>query len=130
MVNCLPALGFGNEAPKSGKLGGWRDAIGFAYKPTLLPAFMAHADIVEPLLSAGADKSIRNAGGLTALGVVTPPFEDLRNIYDLVGAALAPYGLKMDYERIEARRPRIAEMLRWELQLSVVSSQSSVFSFQ
>jgi NAD(P)-dependent dehydrogenase (short-subunit alcohol dehydrogenase family) len=75
-------------------------------------AFLAHADIVELLLAAGADKSIRNTTGITALDVVAPPFEDLRNIYDLVGAALAPYGLELDYERIEATRPRIAEMLR------------------
>ncbi|MDH3457878.1 MAG: SDR family NAD(P)-dependent oxidoreductase [Gemmatimonadota bacterium] len=78
----------------------------------LAAAFMAHADIVELLLAAGADKSIRNAGGVTALDVVAPPFEELRNLYDLVGAALAPYGLELDYERIEATRPRIAEMLR------------------
>jgi NAD(P)-dependent dehydrogenase (short-subunit alcohol dehydrogenase family) len=75
-------------------------------------AFFAHADIVEMLLAAGADKSIRNNAGSTALDAVTPPFEAVRNIYDFVGAALAPYGLKLDYERIEATRPRIAEMLR------------------
>jgi NAD(P)-dependent dehydrogenase (short-subunit alcohol dehydrogenase family) len=75
-------------------------------------AFFAHADIVEALLAAGADKSIRNNAGSTALDVVTLPFENVRNIYDFVGAALAPYGLELDYERIEATRPRIAEMLR------------------
>jgi hypothetical protein len=30
----------------------------------------------------------------------------------LIGGALAPLGLKLDYERIEATRPKIAEMLR------------------
>ncbi|UCF19278.1 MAG: SDR family NAD(P)-dependent oxidoreductase [Gemmatimonadota bacterium] len=75
-------------------------------------AFFAHADIVEALLAAGADKSIRNNNGSTALDAVTPPFEAVRNIYDFVGAALAPYGLELDYERIEATRPRIAELLR------------------
>ncbi len=64
------------------------------------------------LLAAGADKSIRNNVGSTALDVVTAPFEAMRNIYDFVGSALAPYGLELDYERIEATRPSIAEMLR------------------
>ncbi len=40
------------------------------------------------------------------------PFEGMIGIYDFVGAALAPYGLELDYERIEQTRPRIAEMLR------------------
>jgi NAD(P)-dependent dehydrogenase (short-subunit alcohol dehydrogenase family) len=75
-------------------------------------AFFARADIVEALLAAGADKSIRNSAGSTALDVVTPPFEVVRDIYDFVGAALAPYGLELDYKRIEATRPRIAEMLQ------------------
>jgi NAD(P)-dependent dehydrogenase (short-subunit alcohol dehydrogenase family) len=75
-------------------------------------AFFARADIVEALLAAGADKSIRNNAGSTALDVVTPPFEVVRDIYDFVGAALAPYGLELDYERIETTRPRIAEMLQ------------------
>ena len=63
-------------------------------------------------MAAGADKSIRNNTRSRALDVVTPPFEVVRDIYDFVGAALAPYGLELDYERIEASRPRSAEMLR------------------
>ena len=75
-------------------------------------AFFGRTDVVEVLLGAGADKSIRNNGGSTALDVVTVPFEAMRDIYDFVGAALAPYGLQLDYARIEAARPAIAEMLR------------------
>jgi len=75
-------------------------------------AFFARADLVETLLAAGADKSIRNNDGLTALDVVATPFEEVRNIYDFIGAALASYGLKLDYERIEATRPLIVEMLQ------------------
>ena len=55
---------------------------------------------------------ITNNTGSTALDAVTTPFEDVRNIYDFVGASPEPYGLKLDYERIEATRPRIVEMLR------------------
>ncbi len=75
-------------------------------------AFFAHEEIVAALLDAGADKSIRNNAGSTALDAVTPPFEAVRDIYDFVGSMLKPYGLVLDYERIEATRPKIAEMLR------------------
>lgn len=75
-------------------------------------AFFARTEIVEALLTAGADKSLRNNAGSTALDAVTAPFEAMRGIYDYVGAALGPYGLKLDYERIELARPGIAEMLR------------------
>ena len=75
-------------------------------------AFFDRAEIVEALLAAGADKSIRNNAGSTALDAVTPPFEAVKDIYDFVGAMLAPYGLVLDYERIEATRPKIAEMLQ------------------
>lgn len=75
-------------------------------------AFFARTEIVEALLAAGADKSISNNAGSTALDAVTAPFEAMRGIYDYVGAALEPYGLKLDYERIEMARPGIAEMLR------------------
>jgi NAD(P)-dependent dehydrogenase (short-subunit alcohol dehydrogenase family) len=75
-------------------------------------AFFAREEIVAALLDAGADKSIRNNAGSTALDAVAPPFEAVRDIYDFVGAMLRPYGLELDYARIEATRPRIAEMLR------------------
>jgi len=75
-------------------------------------AFFAREEIVAALLDAGADKSIRNNAGSTALDAVTPPFEAVRDIYDFVGAMLEPYGLELDYDRIEETRPTIAEMLR------------------
>ncbi|MDH4044512.1 MAG: SDR family NAD(P)-dependent oxidoreductase [Gemmatimonadota bacterium] len=78
----------------------------------LTAAFFCRTEIVAALLTAGADKSIRNNAGSTALDVVTAPFDAVRGIYDFVGAALAPYGLKLDYERIETTRPTIADMLR------------------
>ncbi|MBT8477377.1 MAG: SDR family NAD(P)-dependent oxidoreductase [Gemmatimonadetes bacterium] len=78
----------------------------------LTAAFMAHAEIVEALLAAGADKSIANMTGSTPLDVVTLPFENLEPIYDYLGAVLGPLGLELDYERIKATRPMIAEMLR------------------
>ena len=75
-------------------------------------AFFCRTEIVEALLAAGADKSIRNNAGSTALDIVSAPFGAMKGFYDMVGAALGPYGLELDYERLEATRPRIAEMLR------------------
>ena len=75
-------------------------------------AFFAREEIVSDLLAAGADPTIRNGTGASALDVVAPPFEAMRVYYDGAAAGLAPYGLELDYERIEAARPRIAAMLR------------------
>jgi hypothetical protein len=40
------------------------------------------------------------------------PFENVKGIYDAVGASLKPLGLILDYEQIKAARPKIAEMLK------------------
>lgn len=80
--------------------------------PLITAAFMCRTEIVEALLDAGADRNLANYAGSTPLDVVTIPFEEARGIYDFLGAVLGPYGLKLDYDRIEATRPVIAEMLR------------------
>jgi NAD(P)-dependent dehydrogenase (short-subunit alcohol dehydrogenase family) len=78
----------------------------------LTAALFCHSEIVEALLAAGADKRIRSNTGSNALEVVSVPFEDIKATYDYIGAALKPYGLELDYERIRKTRPKIAEMLR------------------
>jgi len=78
----------------------------------LTAVLFCHSEIVEALLAAGADKRIRSNTGSTALEVVSVPFEDIKSTYDYIGAALKPYGLVLDYERIRKTRPKIAEMLR------------------
>lgn len=75
-------------------------------------AFFCRTEIVEALLAKGADKTVRNDMGATALDSVMPPFEDVKGIYDSIGNALKPLGLRLDYDRIEKTRPVIAEMLR------------------
>ena len=74
--------------------------------------FLCRTEIVEMLLAAGADKEVMNKVGTTALNGVEGPFEQVRGIYDLLGAVLGPAGLKLDYKRIQVTRPKIAEMLR------------------
>jgi hypothetical protein len=80
--------------------------------PLITAAFMCRTEIVEALLAAGADRNLANNGGSTPLDVVTLPFENVQGIYDYLGAVLGPYGLELDYDRIQATRPVIAEILQ------------------
>ena len=75
-------------------------------------ALLCRTEIVQALLDNGADKTLSNKNGRTAMDVVARPFEDVKPIYDGLGAALAPVGLVLDYEHLQATRPKIAEMLR------------------
>lgn len=78
----------------------------------LTAAFLCRTEIVAALLAAGADRTIRNNAGSTPLETVTVPWNTIRGVYDLVGDLLGPLGLELDYDRIRATRPRIAEMIR------------------
>ena len=78
-------------------------------------AFFCRVEIVEALLEKGADKTLKNGTGKTALEVAELPFEVLRPVYDALGVALKPAGIALDYDYIQATRPKIAEMLREEV---------------
>jgi len=80
--------------------------------PLHTASFLCRTEIVEMLLNAGANKEVMNKVGSTALNGVEGPFEQMKPIYDLLGVVLGPIGLTLDYERIKATRPKIAEMLR------------------
>ena len=80
--------------------------------PLHIAAFLCHEEIVGALLEAGADKGVRDKAGATPLASVAGPFEQVKGVYDRIGKGLAPLGLRLDYERIAATRPRIAAMLR------------------
>jgi uncharacterized protein len=75
-------------------------------------AFFCRPEIVKMLLDKGADRNIRNKFGATAYESMTPPFSDVKNVYDMMGKMLAPMGLKLDYAYIEKTRPEIAAMLK------------------
>ncbi len=75
-------------------------------------AFLCHPEIVEALLENGADKELRDRFGNTPLESVSAPFEDVEGTYDALRQALAPLGLRLDYEEIRVTRPLIAQMLR------------------
>ena len=80
--------------------------------PLHIAAFFCKPEVVKMLLENGADKAIRNNYGSTALESVAGPFEQVRSIYEQLDGALAPLGLKMDYEYLEKTRPQIAALLR------------------
>ncbi len=75
-------------------------------------AFFCRVEIVEALLEKGADKTLKNNIGKTAYEVVQAPFENVKGIYDAIGAGLKPLGLELDYDYIKTTRPKIAEMLK------------------
>lgn len=75
-------------------------------------AFFCRPEIVQLLLDKGADKNIRNKFGATPYESVAGPFRESKNVYDIIGKALEPMGLKLDYAQLEKTRPVIAGMLK------------------
>ena len=75
-------------------------------------AFACRIEIVQALLEKGVNKTLKNHSGRTPLETVTVPFDEIKGVYEGLGAALAPLGFEWDYERIKAVRPNIAEMLQ------------------
>lgn len=80
--------------------------------PLHTAAFFCRLPIVEALLINGANPDIKNQDGATALDAVTAPFEAVKGAYDYFQHSLGSMGLQLDYERIQADRPRVAEMLQ------------------
>lgn len=76
--------------------------------------FFCRVEIVEVLLEKGADKTLKNNAGMTALEVAELPFEVVKPAYDAMGVALKPAGVVLDYEYLEATKPKIAELLKAE----------------
>ena len=75
-------------------------------------AFFCRPEMVKLLLEKKADKTIKNKYGATALDGVTAPFAQVKDVYDMMGSALGPMGLKLDYAYIEKTRPEIADLLK------------------
>jgi CubicO group peptidase (beta-lactamase class C family) len=80
--------------------------------PLHTAAFFCRTEIVKALMENGGNRYLKNQYGSTAFDIVAVPFDVDKDIYDKLGAALAPLGLKLDYERLRKTRPVIAEMLR------------------
>ena len=81
--------------------------------PLHAAAFLCYPEIVQALVDKGADKNARNNSGGTALEGVELPWAVAKGIYELLDAILfKPLGAPLDYERIQATRPEIVEILR------------------
>ena len=80
--------------------------------PLITAAFLCRQAVVEALLDAGADKTLRSNAGTTALESVQAPWVFVKPIYEFLDNALAPAGVSLDFERIKADRPKIAQLLQ------------------
>jgi hypothetical protein len=79
--------------------------------PLHVAAFFCREKIVKALVDGGADMTIKNNYGSTPLETVTAPFATVKPVYEHFAKTLAPMGIKLDLARLEAARPKIAEML-------------------
>jgi ankyrin repeat protein len=75
-------------------------------------AFFCRPAILKILLQKGADKTIKNKFNATAYESVLAPFSEVKPIYEMMGNALGPMGLKLDFAYIEKTRPEIAALLK------------------
>lgn len=75
-------------------------------------AFFCRPALVKLLLQKGADKTIKNKFNSTAYEGVIAPFNDVKPVYEMMGNALGPMGLKLDFAYIEKTRPEIAALLK------------------
>ena len=75
-------------------------------------AFFCRTEIVRMLLEHGADRNSVDDAGRGVLEKVAGPFEHVKVVYDQLGQALKPLGLRLDYDRLRKTRPQIAEMLQ------------------
>jgi uncharacterized protein len=75
-------------------------------------SFFCRPEIVKMLLAKKANKTIKNNYGQTAYETLITPFNQVKPVYEALGNALSPLGLKLDYAYIEKTRPVIAKMLK------------------
>ncbi len=75
-------------------------------------AFFCRPEIVKMLLAKKVNKIIKNNYGQTARETVITPFNQVKPVYESLGNALSPLGLKLDFAYIEKTRPIIAKMLK------------------
>ena len=80
--------------------------------PLHVAAFFCREEIVKVLVDKGADLTIKNSYGSTPFETVSAPFASVKPVYEHFAKSLEPMGIKLDLERLEATRPKIAEMLK------------------
>ena len=68
--------------------------------------------MVQMLIEANADTSLRNNFGATARESVMGPFEQVKPIYEMLKLQLEPMGLQIDLKYIEETRPTVVALLQ------------------
>ena len=77
--------------------------------PLHTAVFVCNIEIVKALIAAKANVDAKNNKGETPLYLATMPMEEIKPIYDFIGAILQK---KFDLERIAKDRVKVAEILR------------------
>jgi hypothetical protein len=81
--------------------------------PLHTAALFCYPEIAQALLDNGADKTIKDNDGQTALEMVVFPWEIAKGIYELLdGIIFKPAGKPLDYNRIQKTRPEVAAIIR------------------
>lgn len=75
-------------------------------------AFFCRPEIVKMLLAKKANKTIKNNFNQTAYETVLAPFKEIKPVYEALGNALSPMGLRLDFAYLEKTRPVIAKLLK------------------
>ena len=83
-----------------------------AQYPLAEAARQGNVEVVKLLLKHGADGSITNKSGATALQSVSGPLESVMPIYEYLEKTFAPLGLVIDYAQLKEARNTIAVMLQ------------------
>jgi hypothetical protein len=74
-------------------------------------AFFGRTEIVKTLIDKSVDLTAMNSYGSTALQSAAAPFSDMIPIYDQISKDMGPFGLKLDYDKLESSRIEIAQLL-------------------
>ena len=89
--------------------------------PLHVAAFLCREEVIKRLLDKGASPLRKNHRRETAIDVVSGEWsDDLAGFYKLIGNAS---NMKVDLDRIEQQRPRIAAMLEKQATKSAADSQ-------
>ena len=77
-----------------------------------ISAMFCRTETLKLLIEKGADPQTVNKYGSTPLETAELPFQVIKPVYDEISKGLGPFGLKLDYIRLESERPVVAEILR------------------
>jgi ankyrin repeat protein len=75
-------------------------------------AFFGRIEIVQLLIDAKADKTLKNNYGLTPRESVLGDFEQVKSVYEMISMQLQPMGFELDIAAVEKARPVVAMMLQ------------------